>query len=51
MHRAGTRRLVVVCGTGPFDEGDGPGMRNFIKPIGRLFRKNVFADFVCHTAE
>jgi putative NADH-flavin reductase len=46
MHRAGTRRLVVVSGTGPFDEGEGPGKRYVIKPIGRLFLKNVFADFV-----
>jgi putative NADH-flavin reductase len=46
MHRAGTRRLVVVSGTGPFDEGEGPGMRYVVKPIGRLFLKNVFADFV-----
>lgn len=46
MHKAGTRRLVVVSGTGPFDEGEGPGMRYFIKPLGRLFLKHVFADFV-----
>jgi putative NADH-flavin reductase len=46
MHKAGTRRLVVVSGTGPFDEGEGPGMRYIIKPIGRFFLKNVFADFV-----
>jgi putative NADH-flavin reductase len=46
MHRAGTRRLVVVSGTGPFDEGEGPGMRYVIKPIGRRFLKHVFADFV-----
>jgi putative NADH-flavin reductase len=46
MHKAGTRRLVVVSGTGPFDEGEGPGMRYVVKPIGRLFLKNVFADFV-----
>ena len=46
MHKAGTRRLVVVSGTGPFDEGEGPGMRYILKPIGRLFLKNVFADFV-----
>jgi putative NADH-flavin reductase len=46
MRSAGTRRLVVVSGTGPFDEGEGPGMRYVIKPIGRLFLKNVFADFV-----
>jgi putative NADH-flavin reductase len=26
MHRAGTRRLVVLSGTGPFDEGEGPVM-------------------------
>jgi len=46
MHEAGTRRLVVVSGTGPFDEGEGPGMRYVIKPMGRLFLKHVFADFV-----
>jgi putative NADH-flavin reductase len=46
MHKAGTRRLVVVSGTGPFDEGEGPGMRYILKPMGRLFLKNVFADFV-----
>ncbi len=46
MHKAGTRRLIVVSGTGPFDEGEGPGMRYILKPIGRLFLKNVFADFV-----
>jgi putative NADH-flavin reductase len=46
MHKGGTRRLVVVSGTGPFDDGEGPGMRYVIKPIGRLFLKHVFADFV-----
>jgi len=46
MHRAGTQRLIVVSGTGPFDEGEGPGMRYVIKPIGRRFLKYVFADFV-----
>ncbi len=46
MHNAGTRRLVVVSGTGPFDEGEGPGMRYILKPIGSLFLKHVFADFV-----
>jgi putative NADH-flavin reductase len=46
MHRAGTQRLVVVSGTGPFDEGEGPGMRYVIKPIGRRFLKHVFDDFV-----
>jgi putative NADH-flavin reductase len=46
MHEAGTRRLVVVSGTGPFDEGEGPGMRYILKPIGRRFLKHVFADFV-----
>lgn len=46
MHKAGTRRLVVVSGTGPFDEGEGPGMRYVIKPLGRRFLKHVFADFV-----
>jgi putative NADH-flavin reductase len=46
MHKAGTRRLVVVSGTGPFDEGEGPGMRYILKPLGRRLLKNVFADFV-----
>jgi putative NADH-flavin reductase len=46
MHRAGTRRLVVVSGTGPFDEGEGPVMRYVLKPVGRRFLKHVFADFV-----
>ena len=46
MHKAGTRRLVVVSGTGPFDEGEGPGMRYVVKPIGRRVLKHVFADFV-----
>ncbi len=46
MDKADARRLVVVSGTGPFDEGEGPGMRYILKPIGRLFLKNVFADFV-----
>jgi putative NADH-flavin reductase len=46
MHEVGARRLVVVSGTGPFDEGEGPGMRYLLKPIGRFFLKNVFADFV-----
>ncbi len=46
MHKAEARRLIVVSGTGPFDDGDGPGMRYILKPIGRLFLKNVFADFV-----
>jgi putative NADH-flavin reductase len=46
MHRTGSRRLIVVSGTGPFDEGEGPGMRYVIKPIGRRLLKHVFADFV-----
>jgi putative NADH-flavin reductase len=46
MHRAGTRRLVVVSGTGPFDEGEAPAMRYVLKPMTRLFLKHVFADFV-----
>ena len=35
MHDAGTKRLVVVSGTGPFDEGEGVAMRYLIKPIGQ----------------
>ncbi len=50
MHKARTRRLVVVSGTGPFDEGEGPGMRYIIKPIGRRVLKHVFADFVAMEA-
>ena len=46
MHDAGTKRLVVVSGTGPFDEGEGIPMRFVIKPLGKLFLRNVFADFV-----
>jgi putative NADH-flavin reductase len=46
MHRADTRRLVVVSGTGPFDEGEAPAMRYVLKPMTRLFLKHVFADFV-----
>jgi putative NADH-flavin reductase len=46
MHEAGTKRLIVVSGTGPFDEGEGFGMRYLIKPIGTRFLKHVFADFV-----
>ena len=41
MHKAGTRRLVVVSGTGPFDEGEGPGMRYVIKPLGRRFLRHA----------
>jgi putative NADH-flavin reductase len=50
MHEAGTKRLVVVSGTGPFAEGEGLGMRYLIKPIGQLFLKHVFADFVAMEA-
>jgi putative NADH-flavin reductase len=46
MHDAGTKRLVVVSGTGPFNEGEGIPMRLLIKPVGKLFLHNVFADFV-----
>jgi putative NADH-flavin reductase len=46
MHGAGTKRLVVVSGTGPFDEGEGPGMRYLLKPIAGLFLKHVFTDMV-----
>ena len=46
MHKTGTRRLVVLSGTGPFDEGEGPGMRYILKPIAGRFLKHVFADFV-----
>jgi len=46
MHLAGSKRLVVVSGTGPFDEGEGFVMRYVIKPIGTRFLKNVFSDFV-----
>jgi putative NADH-flavin reductase len=46
MHEAGTKRLVVVSGTGPFDEGEGIPMRYLIKPLGKLFLRHVFADFV-----
>jgi putative NADH-flavin reductase len=46
MHQTGTKRLIVVSGTGPFDEGEGFGMRYLIKPIGTRFLKHVFADFV-----
>jgi putative NADH-flavin reductase len=50
MHRAGARRLVVVSGTGPFDEGEGPGMRYVLKPIARRFLKHPFGDFVAMEA-
>jgi len=46
MHTAGAKRLVVVSGTGPFTEGEGVAMRYLIKPIGQLFLRHVFADFV-----
>jgi putative NADH-flavin reductase len=46
MHKARTRRLIVVSGTGPFDEGEGLGMRYLLKPIGGRLLKHVFADFV-----
>jgi putative NADH-flavin reductase len=46
MHDAGTKRLVVVSGTGPFKEGEGIPMRFLIKPLGQLFLRNVFGDFV-----
>ena len=46
MHDAGTKRLVVVSGTGPFDEGEGVPMRYLIKPLGKLFLRHVFADFL-----
>jgi uncharacterized protein YbjT (DUF2867 family) len=48
MHRAGTKRLIVVSGSGPFVEGDGFLMRR-IKPLmGRILRG--FADFVAMEA-
>jgi putative NADH-flavin reductase len=50
MHRAGSKRLVVVSGTGPFDEGEGPGMRYVLKPLAKLFLKHVFADMVAMEA-
>jgi putative NADH-flavin reductase len=50
MHRADAERLVVVSGTGPFDEGEGPGMRYILKPIVRQFLKHPFADFVAMEA-
>jgi putative NADH-flavin reductase len=50
MHRAGSKRLVVVSGTGPFDEGQGPGMRYLLKPLAGLFLKHVFADMVAMEA-
>jgi putative NADH-flavin reductase len=46
MHEAGTKRLVVVSGTGPFDEGEGVAMRYLVKPLGKQFLRHVFADFV-----
>jgi putative NADH-flavin reductase len=46
MQTAGARRLVVVSGSGPFDEGDGPLLRYLLKPIGRRLLKYTFADFV-----
>jgi putative NADH-flavin reductase len=50
MHRVGSKRLVVVSGTGPFDEGQGPGMRYVLKPLAGLFLKHVFADMVAMEA-
>jgi putative NADH-flavin reductase len=46
MHRTGSKRLVVVSGSGPFVEGDGFVMRYIAKPIAGRILKHGFADFV-----
>jgi putative NADH-flavin reductase len=50
MHDAGTKRFVVVSGTGPFNEGEGFGMRYVIKPLGKRLLRHVFSDFVAMEA-
>lgn len=50
MRQAGSKRLIVVSGTGPFHEGDGPGMRYVLKPLARRFLGRVFADMVAMEA-
>jgi putative NADH-flavin reductase len=50
MHRAASKRLVVVSGTVPFDEGQGPGMRYVLKPLAGLFLRHVFADMIAMEA-
>jgi len=46
MQAAGSRRLLVVSGSGPFTDGDGPLMRYLAKPITKLVLRHTFADFV-----
>lgn len=50
MRAAGTSRLVVVSGSGPFTEGDGPIMRYLAKPIGQRVLRDPFADLVAMEA-
>lgn len=50
MRAAGTGRLVVVSGTGPFTEGDGPIMRYLAKPIAQRVLRDPFADLVAMEA-
>lgn len=46
MRAAGTARLVVVSGSGPFTDGDGPVMRFLAKPIAQRVLRDPFADLV-----
>ncbi len=50
MQAAGSRRLLVVSGSGPFTEGDGPLMRYVAKPITQRVLRHTFADFVAMEA-
>ncbi|HEY3956932.1 MAG TPA: NAD(P)-binding oxidoreductase, partial [Streptosporangiaceae bacterium] len=46
MRAVGTARLVVVSGSGPFTDGDGPVMRFLAKPIAQRVLRDPFADLV-----
>jgi putative NADH-flavin reductase len=50
MQAAGSRRLIVVSGSGPFTDGDGPLMRYLGKPITQRVLRHTFADFVAMEA-
>ncbi|MGE5292704.1 MAG: NAD(P)-dependent oxidoreductase [Micromonosporaceae bacterium] len=50
MQTAGSRRLLVVSGSGPFTEGDSPLLRYVAKPIAQRVLRHTFADFVAMEA-
>lgn len=45
MRAVGSRRLLVVSGTGAVDDGDSALLRYIAKPIANLFLGHQFADF------